>query len=136
MILLISVFGMGLKAVFFSFIVVQTPFSIVLYCILTKEIPEVYYEVCSEIGEQPFKTFIWPLYKGKIKKILLINFIMLYNEYFISKTMSLSENLIQNELVISYSKILFEGYNNFLLLLVMSIIPPLFAIKSLYQEDL
>lgn len=133
-IIFIKVFGMGIKSIFYTMVIVQTCFSTMLYSSLKKTIPIVYYEMTDEVGGNKYLTFIWPVYKNKIKKIFITNFVMVYNEYFITKFMALETNLVQSELVFRYSRVLFEGYRPFFILLIFSLVPVLVSIKILYQD--
>ncbi|MGL4404086.1 MAG: hypothetical protein ACRCTS_10265 [Fusobacteriaceae bacterium] len=120
-ILFVKVFGLGLVAIFLSFIIVQTCFSIYMYGAFKLTIPPIYYDMCKEDGACPIRTFVLPVYIGKVKVIFATNFIMIYNEYFISKSMALKYNLIQDELVRLHSNIIYDGYFNFYLTLFISV---------------
>ncbi|MGL5690242.1 MAG: hypothetical protein ACRDD8_05405 [Bacteroidales bacterium] len=130
-ILSMIVFGIGIKAMIATYVMLQIPLSIVLYCNSTKEIPLEYYDVAKEVGANPITTFIIPLYSGKIKNLILMNFILIYNDYIISKSMYLTFPMIQNEIAMNYDRIIFYGYWNYITLILLSILPPIFAIKFL-----
>lgn len=85
--------------------------------------------MCEEDGSCPISTFIVPNYIGKVKSIFLINFVMIYNDYSISKFMSLNFKLIQEELLQVHSSVLYDGYFKFYLVFVLSLFPILIVSK-------
>lgn len=132
-IILIYLFGLGLKAIAISYIIVQVPLTIYLYSNLAETIPEVYYYMSKEVDSNIYTTFIIPVYKDDLKKIFLTNFIMLYNEFTISTFMMFDTPLIQTKINLLYERILFIGYTNFFIEVGLSMIPTFIAIY-LFQE--
>lgn len=118
-----------------TYLVLQIPLTISTYCNMTKNIPKEYYEVAKEFGANPITTFIIPIYKQKIFNLILINFMLIYNDYVISKSMYLTIPMVQNMIAINYDKIIFYGYWNYITLIVLSLVPPFLAIRILTQED-
>lgn len=130
------IFGIGVNAMIATYICLQVPLTISMYCNNTRDIPKEYYDVCKEFGSNPITTFILPLYFGKIKNLFLINFMLIYNDYLISKSMYLTTPMIQNAIAMNYDRIIFYGYSNYIVLILLSIVPPIITIKVLSQDCL